>query len=205
MTPPVSVGFFLRDVSNDPVNSAGALPAPEQNMITRLIAFAGAIAVLALVVPEFASNYIEQHGEAASSPQASTPAAATASYASGRGVVLEADRTGHFIGTFRINGRSEAGLVDTGASVIAINTSSARRFGIAVGSLSFNGRAHTANGVVEAARVSLDRVEIGGILLKDVDAMVLPDKALSGTLVGMSFLSRLSSYRVENGALHLVK
>ncbi|HXV31792.1 MAG TPA: TIGR02281 family clan AA aspartic protease [Sinorhizobium sp.] len=174
-------------------------------MFTRLIAFAGVVAALALVVPELASNYLSRQGQTASSPQAPSPVTATASYASGKGVVLEADRSGHFIGTFRINGRSEVGLVDTGASMIAINTSAARRFGIGVGSLSFDARAQTANGVVEAAHVSLDRVEIGGILLKNVDAMVLPDKALSGTLVGMSFLSRLSSYRVENGALHLVK
>ncbi|MNL59702.1 hypothetical protein D3C87_1834520 [compost metagenome] len=49
------------------------------------------------------------------------------------------------------------------------------------------------------------KVEIGGISLRDVDAFVLPDKSLSGMLVGMSFLSRLSSYRVEDGALHLVR
>ncbi|OHV80559.1 TIGR02281 family clan AA aspartic protease [Ensifer sp. LCM 4579] len=174
-------------------------------MITRLLAFAGGLAALALVVPELASNYLDRSEETAATPRTSGPSPAAASYASSMGVVLEADRSGHFAGTFRINGRPETGLVDTGASVVAINSSAARRFGIAVGSLSFNARAQTANGVVEAAHVRLDRVEIGGISLKDVEAMVLPDKALSGTLVGMSFLGRLSSYRVENGTLHLVK
>ncbi len=174
-------------------------------MITRLIALAGGLAALALIVPELASNYLARQNDSASPPLVSASATATASYASGKGVVIEADRTGQFIGTFRINGKPETGMVDTGASVIAINTSAARRFGIAVGSLSFNGRAQTANGVVEAAHVKLDRVEIGGISLKYVEAMVLPDKALPGTLVGMSFLSRLSSYRVEDGALHMVK
>lgn len=170
-------------------------------MITRLLAFAGGIAVLALAVPELASTYLDRR-EAAPTQ---APAPTAAKYASGKAVVLEADRSGHFIGTFRINGRSENGLVDTGASTIAINASAARRFGISVGSLSFDARAQTANGNVEAAHVRLDRVEIGGISLKDVDAMVLPDKALSGTLVGMSFLSRLSSYRVADGALHLFR
>ena len=51
----------------------------------------------------------------------------------------------------------------------------------------------------------LDRVEIGAIAVKDVQAMVLPDKSLSGMLVGMSFLNKLSSYKVENGALHLTR
>ncbi|MNE92234.1 hypothetical protein D3C80_1899340 [compost metagenome] len=96
-------------------------------------------------------------------------------------------------------------MVDTGASTIAINVSTARRLGLSAGTLAFNTRVRTANGVVEAAPAKLTRVEIGGISLRDVDAFVLPDKALSGMLVGMSFLSRLSSYRVENGALHLVR
>ncbi|AFL54462.1 aspartyl protease family protein [Sinorhizobium fredii] len=174
-------------------------------MLTRLIAFAGGLAAIALVVPDLVSNYLDR-GESRSPPQASASATpATARYAGDKAVVLEADRSGHFVGTFRINGRSEAGLVDTGASTIAINASAARRFGIAVGNLSFDARAQTANGIVEAAHVSLDRVEIGGISLRNVEAMVLPDKALSGMLVGMSFLSRLSSYRVEDGALHLVR
>ncbi|WP_085031353.1 retropepsin-like aspartic protease family protein [Ensifer aridi] len=175
-------------------------------MITRLLAFAAGLAALALVVPELASTYLARQSESAveRSVGAAAPAA-TARYAGSKGVVLEGDRAGHFFGTFRINERSERGLVDTGASTIAINASAARRFGIAVGSLAFNARVQTANGIVEAARVSLDRVEIGNISLKNIDAMILPDKALSGMLVGMSFLSRLSSYRVEDGALHLVR
>jgi aspartyl protease family protein len=44
-------------------------------------------------------------------------------------------------------------------------------------------------------------MQIGRIQVKDVDAMVLEDSALGGTLVGMSFLSKLSSFRIENGTL----
>ncbi len=96
-------------------------------------------------------------------------------------------------------------MVDTGASTIAINVSTARRLGLSPATLKFDVRVGTANGQVDAARTKLSRVEIGGISLRDVDAFVLPDKSLSGMLVGMSFLSRLSSYRVEDGALHLVR
>ncbi|MEY9199185.1 TIGR02281 family clan AA aspartic protease [Sinorhizobium sp. CCBAU 05631] len=174
-------------------------------MLTRLIAFAGGLAAIALVVPDLVSNYLDRRESGSPQQAAAGATPAAASNAGGKAVVLEADRSGHFVGTFRINGRPEQGLVDTGASTIAINASLARRFGITVGSLSFDARAQTANGVVEAASVSLDRVEIGGISLRNVEAMVLPDKALSGMLVGMSFLNRLSSYRVEDGALQLVK
>ena len=49
----------------------------------------------------------------------------------------------------------------------------------------------TANGTVRAARVELNRVEVGGMVVRDVKALVLPDEALGQNLLGMSFLSRL--------------
>ena len=54
----------------------------------------------------------------------------------------------------------------------------------------------TANGVVTAARVKIDRIEIDGIEVEDVDGMVLPEGP-SGSLLGMSFLSRLDSFEVR--------
>jgi len=62
---------------------------------------------------------------------------------------------------------------------------------------------NTANGTTKAAHVILDRVEIGGIRVRDVEAFVLKDDALSFTLVGMSFLRRLASYSVADGSLSL--
>lgn len=41
--------------------------------------------------------------------------------------------------------------------------------------------------------------------IENVGAMVLDDKALSGTLIGMSFLKGLASYKVEDGRLHLTR
>jgi aspartyl protease family protein len=49
----------------------------------------------------------------------------------------------------------------------------------------------------------LDRVEIGGIRVRDVEAFVLKDEALSSTLVGMSFLKKLASYAVADGSLSM--
>ncbi|WP_043622859.1 TIGR02281 family clan AA aspartic protease [Ensifer sp. ZNC0028] len=174
-------------------------------MLVRLLTLAGVAALAAMLVPHFATSVLTQADS--NSAVETTPAAPamTAKYASGRSVVLDADGRGHFFGTFRINGRTERGLVDTGASAIAINISTARRLGISASSLSFASRVSTANGVIEAAPTMLSRIEIGGIVVRDVQALVLPDKALSGTLIGMTFLNRLSSFRVEDGALHLVR
>lgn len=123
----------------------------------------------------------------------------------GAGVVLAADSRGHFLATFRLNGKPVEGLIDTGASSIAINETTAKRLGFSANSLDFRYAITTANGSTKGALVKLDRVEIGSIRVSGVDAMVLKDEALSGTLIGMSFLKRLSSFQVADGSLKLVQ
>jgi aspartyl protease family protein len=61
----------------------------------------------------------------------------------------------------------------------------------------------TANGTVRAAPVMLDRVEIDDIVVHDVAAMVLPDNALHGNLLGLTFLSRLRKFEYSEGRLVL--
>ena len=61
----------------------------------------------------------------------------------------------------------------------------------------------TANGTIKAARTRLAMVELGGIVVRDVDAMVLPDEALSENLLGLSFLSKLKRFEYANGRLVL--
>ena len=121
------------------------------------------------------------------------------------GVNLRADARGHFNAAFRINGKSFDGLVDTGASMVAINETIARRLGFGVNSLDFKYPISTANGQTMAAYLKLDRVEIGTIRVQNVDAMVLKDNALSNMLVGMSFLKQLSSFKVSGGEMRLVR
>lgn len=118
-------------------------------------------------------------------------------------VTLKADDRGHFLGRFRINGKDVDGMIDTGASLIAINESTARRLGFTAVRTDFKYPITTANGQTIAAYVKLDRVEIGSIRVKDVDAFVLKDNALSQTLIGLSFLRRLGSYAVADGRLEL--
>ena len=67
----------------------------------------------------------------------------------------------------------------------------------------FRYEVRTANGIARAAGVMLDAVEIGGIRVNQVAAMVLEDSALGQTLVGMSFLTKLDRFAVEDGALIL--
>ena len=122
---------------------------------------------------------------------------------SGRKVRLVADARGHFNADFRLNGRAVPAMVDTGASLVAINQSTARRIGISLASADFTAAVETANGRARAARVTIDRIAVGRVEFRDVPAMVLEDRALSDTLIGMSFLSRLKRFHVEGGALVL--
>ncbi|MBO6724807.1 MAG: TIGR02281 family clan AA aspartic protease [Rhizobiaceae bacterium] len=122
---------------------------------------------------------------------------------SSRSFGITADSSGHYRADFRLNGRSTPALIDTGATLIAINRSTARRLGINLSNSDFKHEVRTANGTTRAAAAMIDTVEVGRIRVRDVQAVVLDDNALAGTLVGMSFLSRLSGYKVEYGELVL--
>jgi aspartyl protease family protein len=99
----------------------------------------------------------------------------------GRGFEVEA----------RVDGRSIDFMVDTGASSIALRETAAAKLGIRPSPRDYTVRTQTANGVGKAARVQLDRIEINGITVRDVAAVVVPDDALAMNLLGMSFLSRV--------------
>ena len=113
------------------------------------------------------------------------------------------DARGHFETEGRIEGQRIGFMVDTGASVIALNESSAARFGLRPSPRDYRATVTTANGTVKAAPTRLPMVDIGGIVVRDVDAMVLPDEALSENLLGLSFLSKLKRFEYANGKLVL--
>ena len=116
---------------------------------------------------------------------------------------LKAGSMGHYSARATINKADIDVMVDTGASVVALSYEDAQNAGLRPNTLDFTVPVSTANGSVKAARVKLDRVEIDTVRVDDVDALVLPQGALNGTLLGMSFLSKLSSFKSENGILTL--
>ncbi len=121
----------------------------------------------------------------------------------GRKVRVPADPRGHFAADFKINGRPIEAMVDTGATVVALNQTTARRIGINLKPTDFIYTVNTANGKTKAASATIDDMQIGKIYVEKVPAVVLQDSALTGTLIGMSFLKRLSKFQVENGAMIL--
>lgn len=117
-------------------------------------------------------------------------------------VTVRARQDGHFAVEAEVNGVPLRFLVDTGASVVTLTPGDARRIGIDPAKLSYDQRVSTANGVVLAAPVRLKSVRVGPIVLNDVRASV-NQAEMSGSLLGMSFLGRLRSYEVRDGALTL--
>lgn len=121
----------------------------------------------------------------------------------GRTLTVNADRNGHFQVEARIEGRQIAFMVDTGASLVILRETDAANAGIRPMPRDYTATVTTANGKIKAAPAKLDRVEVGGITVYDVPALVLPDDVLSQNLLGVSFLSRLKRYEYANGRLVL--
>jgi aspartyl protease family protein len=107
--------------------------------------------------------------------------------------VLTADAGGHFLVTGNINGTTVRFIVDTGATLISLGASDARRIGIDP-SKGQPGIAATANGQTMVSRVKLDTVRVGEIVVNNVDAMVHQND-LPIALLGMSFLNRMEMQR----------
>ena len=108
---------------------------------------------------------------------------------------------GHFYATARLNGVERRMLIDSGATTTAISEATARAIGITprrVPPVVIT----TANGMVEAARGRIETVRIGSLETRDLPVVVSP---AFGNLdvIGMNFLSRLGSWRVERGTLVL--
>jgi aspartyl protease family protein len=91
-----------------------------------------------------------------------------------------------------INGQTVNFLVDTGASVIAMNTHEARRLGIPYRLTGVRGRVSTASGYAPAWYVTLRQVTVGELRLRNVRAVVLTGSHPPVTLLGMSFLGRIN-------------
>ncbi|MDP2731970.1 MAG: TIGR02281 family clan AA aspartic protease [Hoeflea sp.] len=148
--------------------------------------------------------------EAATAPPVAAPAPEIAAkplahYASGvRAASIPISQDGHFTADFHINGRSVRGIIDTGATYVAINRTTARAIGLGLANSDFKHQVRTANGLTSAALVTIGRIDVGSVTVDNVEAFVLDDRSLSATLIGMSFMSKLKSYRVTNDKLELV-
>jgi aspartyl protease family protein len=137
-------------------------------------------------------------------PKAAVAAAKSAAPANAsRSATIAKDAYGHFQAQARVDGRDIGFMVDTGATVIALTESDAARVGIRPFKADYTRKVTTANGTAMAAPARLASIDIGGVVVRDVDALVMPDSVLSQNLLGMAFLSRLKRFEYSNGRLVL--
>jgi len=108
-------------------------------------------------------------------------------------VVLPADGRGHFFADGQVNGLPLRFLVDTGASMVVLPATEAKRLGIDYPHAPRT-RVQTAGGAISAYLITLDRVKVGGIELNNVDGLVV-EQGSSVALLGMSFLNRVEMRR----------
>jgi aspartyl protease family protein len=172
-----------------------------------IMIFAAILIGLGTFMAQLADRMTPQPASASTAASAtigrSVTPSAPAAQAALRSLSIPRDGRGHFLAEGRIDGQRIGFMVDTGASVVALNESSAARFGLRPSPNDYNAAVTTANGTVKAARTRLAMLDVGGLIARDVEAMVLPDEALSENLLGLSFLSKLKRFEYANGQMVL--
>jgi aspartyl protease family protein len=131
--------------------------------------------------------------------------AAASSHAAGNTAMLYADPRGHFFADIQVRGIPIKTMVDTGASLVALSTEDAAKIGFKANPSDRKAQFNTANGVVTASLVRLPEVRLQGLTVYDVDAAIMPPGAMSGTLLGMSFMKKLSSFESRGSSMVMRK
>ena len=116
-------------------------------------------------------------------------------------VEIEAEGNGHFNTEADVNGRAIDVMIDTGATMVALSYEDAERAGILLNDSDFTQSVSTANGIARVAPVTIDRISIGNITVRNVPAAVTERGRLKTSLLGMSFLRRLSRFDMRSGRL----
>ncbi|MCP4126990.1 MAG: TIGR02281 family clan AA aspartic protease [Gammaproteobacteria bacterium] len=140
-------------------------------------AWVGLLAILTL----FFNAYLERQNNPNTDPVTSTAGLVAE-------VVLQRNRSGHYVASGRINGREVTFLLDTGATDVAVSDELANSLGLRRG---MRITSQTANGVVSAWQTQLSEVSLGDIRLGNVRASILPGLQGDEVLLGMSFLQQL--------------
>jgi aspartyl protease family protein len=119
-------------------------------------------------------------------------------------ITFRARADGHFVVEALVDGSPVIFLVDSGASDVVLSPHDAARLGLKLDKLRFDRMYQTANGIVRGAPIRLKRVAVGPIELTDVRASV-NGAPMETSLLGMTFLTRLSAWRAEGDRLTLVR
>lgn len=119
----------------------------------------------------------------------------------GKTIRIRMSPDGHFWARVKLNGFEKHMLIDSGATITAISETTARAAGVkSSGSLPVT--IETANGDVTARRARVAELAVGPLRTRDI-SVVISENFGDFDVLGMNFLSRLKSWRVEGQTLIL--
>ena len=110
---------------------------------------------------------------------------------------------GHFWADATVNGVRRRLLLDSGATVTAISERTAAAAGVEGSAAPVPVVLKTANGMAPARAASVAELRLGTIVARDLKVVVSPAFG-DMEVIGMNFLSKLDSWRVEGRTLILV-
>ena len=120
----------------------------------------------------------------------------------GSEVRIRMSADGHFWADATIGGVSRRMLVDSGATITALSSGTAAAAGIRPEKPLFPVLIQTANGQISAQTAAVPELKLGTVVARDLPVVVAP--AFGDTdVLGMNFLSKLKSWRVEGQTLVL--
>ncbi|WP_404416057.1 TIGR02281 family clan AA aspartic protease [Brevundimonas vesicularis] len=154
------------------------------------------------LMASFGTALTIRHMEGDGLAQAATPVVEAAVGASGTDAQVVKGADGHYWAEANIDGKAVRVLVDTGASVVALTRADALRLGVDPEPEAFTGKVQTASGVVRAAPVQLKTISVAGARVDRVEALVV-EQGLEYSLLGMSYLGRLSAFSATPAGLTL--
>lgn len=154
------------------------------------------------LMASFGTALTIRHLEGDGMAQAATPVVEAAIGASGTDAQVVKGADGHYWAEANIDGKAVRVLVDTGASVVALTRADALRLGVDPEPEAFTGKVQTASGVVRAAPVQLKTISVAGARVDRVEALVV-EQGLEHSLLGMSYLGRLSAFSATPAGLTL--
>ena len=107
---------------------------------------------------------------------------------------------GHFFVNTEVNGETIKFLLDTGATNISFSKEDAKKIGVNPDDLVYSRRVYTANGESKAAPFRIKTMKVGSLILTDLQAHVGAGE-MNDSLLGMTFLNKMKSYKVEGSRL----
>lgn len=165
--------------------------------MNQILYMAVAVVGVALAAPKLMNVYQGNHTENVNSVSTNSNGPRTA--------IGYRNAGGQFDFNSSMNGLHVQVLVDTGASSVTINRSTAQRIGINLRDSDFHNFADTANGRTSFARAVIKEIRINGIVVRNVRTAVLRDTSLTKALLGMTFLNKLKKFEFKGNQLKLIQ